>query len=142
MKSLIVVFGALLLLISLPLIFTALDDAQTESTTDSFALLPLGSGNATVILGQETYNDVVGSVTSITSNRTGDSPSALTYNSGSRALVVTGLGDTGNRTLTVNYKIDSTGLPSGAAVFLTVMRWFWIFAILGFLGGAVYAFFD
>jgi len=61
----------------------------------------------------------------------------------SPALLVTGLAATGNRTLSVEFQIDSTALPTGGgAIYATLIRWFWIFTIVGTIIGAIYAFFD
>ena len=129
-----------MLLIATPMVFTAIDDAITESTSNSFASVS-GSDNASVVLGTSLYNDNVQSVLGVTSNSTLDTPTAYTYNSVSKALVVSGLGSV-TRTLTVEYMIDSTTLPDGAVLFLTLLRWFWPLVIVGMTCGSIYAFFD
>jgi len=140
MKSLLIVFGALLLIIASPFVFASVDDAITESASQSFAGVT-GTDNATVYLGRALYNDDTQSVTGISSNETSDSPSAYSYNSVSRALVVSGLVSS-NRTLEVEFDIDATTIPAGVATFLTLLRWFYVFTIVGMSCGAIYAFFD
>ena len=140
MKSLLIVFGVLLLIIGTPFVFEAIDDGITETASQSFAGIT-GTDNASVILSRAVYNDDVQSVTGVTSNETADTPSAYSFNSVSKSLLVTGL-VTSPRTLTVEFMIDSTTLPDGVATFLTLLRWFWIFIIIGMAGGAIYAFFD
>ena len=144
MKSLIIVFGALLLIIATPFVFTAIDDAITQEYSQSITGVTTGAGEytANVTLGRAVYSDDAQSITGITSNQTADSPSAATYNSVSHALEVSGLDASLVRTLTIDFMIDSTVLPSGAAMFLTLLRWFWVFIIVGMAGGAIYAFFD
>lgn len=144
MKSLIIVFGAILLIIATPFVFTALDDALTQEYIQSFAGVDTGAGvnTANFTLGRSLYNDDTTSVSSVSSNITPDTPSAASYNSVSKLLVVSGLEESQSRTLTVEFMIDSTTLPSGASAILTLTRWFWIFTILGMIGGAIYAFFD
>jgi len=140
LKSLLIVFGVLLLIIGTPFVFEAIDDGITETASQSFAGIT-GTDNASVILSRAVYNDDVQSVTGVTSNETADTPSAYSFNSVSKSLLVTGL-VTSPRTLTVEFMIDSTTLPDGVAIFLTLLRWFWIFIIIGMAGGAIYAFFD
>lgn len=144
MKSLIIAFGAILLIIATPFIFTAIDDGLTQETTQSIAGVTTGAGvySANVTLSRSIYNDDTTSVSGISSNLSADSPTAADYNSVSRNLEVSGLDASGTRTLTVEFMISSTTLPSGSTAFLTLARWFWIFAITGMLAGAIYAFFD
>lgn len=142
MRSILIVFATILLIIALPFVFDAIDNAQTEAEINTFSNVAVGSGNATVYLSTDAHNDAVADITTISSNSTLDSPTAFSYTTASRGLVVTGLADSNNRTLSVTYNIDSTTLPSGAATVFTVIRWFYIFCIVGFFGGAVYAFFD
>lgn len=143
MKSLIIIFGALLLTINIGLIFDAIDDAITEEYTQTFAGVTTGAGEyaANVTLSRDIHNDDSVSVTSLSSNETADTPSVSSFNTVSRALEVSGLDANDTRTLSVNYKIDSTVIPAGASAFITLERWFWIFALIGTAGGAIYAFF-
>lgn len=144
MKSLIIVFGAILLIIATPSVFTAIDEGITQEYSQSVAgistAVSIYSANAT--LGRSIYNDDTTSVTGISSNVSSDTPAAASYNSVSKALEVSGLSANITRTLTVVFMIDSTTLPAGGAAFFTLIRWFWIFAILGMIAGAIYAFFD
>lgn len=144
MKSLMIVFGAILLIIATPFIFAAIDDAITQEYTQSIAGVSTSAGvySANATLGRGVYSDDARSVLDISSNVTSDTPSAATYNSVSRVLTVSGLAQSQTRTLTVEFMIDSTTLPAGVATFLTLLRWFWVFIIIGMAGGAIYAFFD
>lgn len=144
MKSLLVVFGAILLIIALPAFFQATHDAEIQAYTETFAGITTGAGvySSNTTLSEDLYDDNVISVLSISSNSTNDSPSATTYNSVNRLLSFGGLADNLTRTLSVEYEIDSTLLPTGAGVFLTVVNWFYVFTIIGMIAGAIYAFFD
>lgn len=144
MKSLIIIFGALLMIIATPAFFTHVDDVLTDDETNSFTSVTTAAGvtSANVTLANAVYNDNVQQVDSVTSDNTDDAPTAYTYNSVSHVLLVSGLNANDTRTLTVDYSIDNTTLDSGMAIFWTVLRWFWIFVIIGMCGGAVYAFFD
>lgn len=133
----------MLLIIVMPFVFTAIDDAVTETATNSFANIPVGSGNATVTLSRAIYNNDVQSIIGVASSEDADAPAAFTFNSVSKALLVTGLAATGNRTLSVEFQIDSTTLPTGGgAIYATLIRWFLIFTVVGTIIGAIYAFFD
>ncbi len=143
LKSLFIVFGVLLLLIATPFVFVAIDDAITQEYSQSVSGVATGAGEyaANVTLGRSLYNNDAQSVTGISSNTSSDTPAAASYNSVSKALEVSGLDESITRTLTVEFTIDSTTLPTGAATFLTLLRWFWVFIILGMAAGAIYAFF-
>lgn len=144
MKSIVIIFATLLYTIAIPFMFTAIDDMVTDDISQSYALVNTGaSTNQSVILSQSLHKNAVAFINSVTSNITGDSPTAATYNSVSKAVLVTGLIQSSNRTLTVNYAIAKASLPSSATLFLdTLIRWFFIFSVIGLWGGAVYAFFQ
>lgn len=144
MKSVVIIFAAILMTIATPFVFTAIDDAVTETATQSISGITTAAGtySANVTLGRAMYNNDTQSVSGITSNLSDDSPTAYSYNSVSRILVVSGLAADSSRTLTIAFGIDSTTMPPGAASFWLLMRWFWIFAIVGYTAGAIYAFFD
>ena len=144
MKSLIIIFGALLLIIGLPAFFTSVNDAQVQEYTQTFAGVTTGAAvySANVTLSEDLHNDSPISVTDSSSNITSDSPSAATYNSVSGVLTVEGLDASQTRTLSITYEIGSTILPTGVSVFFTMSIWFWLFAIIGMIAGAIYAFFN
>lgn len=144
MKSVVIIFAALLMTIATPFVNVSINDAVTEETTQSFAGVSTASGiyAANVTLSRDIYDDDTQAVTGITSNRSDDSPTAYSFNSVSRALEISGLVDNVTRTLTIAVDIDSTSMPDGSAAFWLMMRWFWIFAIIGYTCGAIYAFFD
>ena len=144
MKSIIIVFATLLLIIATPFVFAAIDDSRTEEYNQTFAGVTTGAGAyaANVTLGRAIYNNDTTAITTISSNITPDSPSVSTFNTVSRTLEVGGLDASQIRTLSVTYNIDSTILPDGVSAFLVLLRWFYIFIIVGMAGGAIYAFFD
>ena len=144
MKSLIIIFGALLLIIGLPAFFTSVNDAQVQEYTQTFAGVTTGAAvySANVTLSEDLHNDSVISVTDSSSNITSDSPSAGPYNSVSGVLTVNGLDASQMRTLSITYEIASTLLASGMGIFFTMSIWFWLFAIIGMIAGAIYAFFN
>lgn len=144
MRSVIIIFAALVLMACAPFAFAAIDAAATDDYTQTFSAVTTGAGatSANVTLAQEIYNDHINQVTSVTSNITNDSPSATYYNTVSRALQVGGLEESGERTLSVTFHTDSSTMPTGMEAFWTFLRWFYVFMIIGFAGGAIYSFFD
>jgi hypothetical protein len=145
MKNVLIIFGAVLVVIALPLIFGVLHDARVDDTTNSFTTITTGVAetSSNVTLALPLYNDSITSVTSITSNVTTDAPTASDYNSVSRLLSFTGLVTGTTRTVTIEYEIDSAvlgELPS-ASIFLSVFAYFIIFGILGLIAGAIYGMF-
>lgn len=144
MKSLIIIFCSILLIVALPFIFAAIDDGITSDISESHSAVSTAAAvtTANVTLGQTLYNGVTTSVQSVSSNISGDSPTAYSYNTVSKVLLVSGLAASSNRTLTVNYWIESNTLPTGFGAFLVLLRWFFVLAITGTIIGAIYAFFD
>jgi hypothetical protein len=143
LKSIVIVFAALLLSACLPFVFSTIDSALSEQITQNISgVATSGSYNATVALSNSIFNNSITSIKSITSNQTTDAPTAYSFNTISHALVVSGLNDGLTRTLSVIYRIPSTTLVDFMATFLTLLRWFWIFIIMGMTAGAIYAFFQ
>lgn len=144
MKSLIIICAALFMMVATPFVFASLDNSLTDEYTQSVSGVGTGAGDyaANVTLGRSIYNDDSVSVLEISSNISSDTPSASAYNSVSKKLEVSGLEASETRTLVIRFLIDSTTLPSGSSIFLTFLRWLWIFVIVGFMGGGVYAFFE
>lgn len=144
MKSVVIIFAALMMTIATPFVNISINDAVTEESTLSFSGVSTAATvyAANVTLSRAIYDNDTQAVTGITSNLSADSPTAYSYNSVSRKLEVSGLTDNTSRTLTVAYDIDSTSMPDGASAFWLLMRWFWIFAIVAYTCGAIYAFFD
>lgn len=144
MKSLIIIFGCLLLIIAAPYVFIAIDSSITEDYEQSISGVATAAGvySANTTICRDLYNDDSVAISTITSNVTDDSPTAAAYNSVSRVVLVTGLTANTTRTLTFDFMIDSTTLNTGAAVFIGLLRWFYVFMVIGMAGGSIYAFFD
>ena len=144
MRSLIIVFGALLAIILLPSTFGSVHDARVDSYTQTAAGVTTGAGiyAANVTLSQDLWGDAVSLVSDVSSNITADSPSASTYNPVSGALLVGGLEQGQLRTLSITYEVESatTTEMTGLSTFLALFFWFLVFLIIALLGGAIYAF--
>lgn len=132
------------MVIATPAFFTHVDDVLTDDETNAFTSVTTAAGvtSANVTLSSAVYNDVVAQVGDITSDNEDDTPTAYSYNSVSQVLLVSGLNPNDTRSLSVDYSIDNESLDSGIAIFWTLLRWFWVFCIIGMAGGAIYAFFD
>ena len=144
MKSLFIIFAALFLIIAIPWVFDAVDDALTEEYTETFAGVTTAAGvyAANVTLAEALWQDSSTSVSDISSNLSGyDTPSVSNYNTVSHALQVNGLEQSQVRTLSVDFEMESTTLPDAFATFLVLFRWWYLFIVLGTSGGAIYAFF-
>ncbi len=145
MRSLVIVFAALLLIIVLPFVFQGIDGAITQSTSQAISGVTTGAGiySANITLGRGIYNNDTTSITGIASDVTADVATTSAWNSVSKVLEVSGLDESQTRILTIDFMIDSSTLPDGAALILsTLTRWLFIFAIPGALIGAIYAFFQ
>jgi len=144
MKSLIIIFGTFIYLIGLPLMFASIDDLVTQDIDQSFALVNTGAAATAqnVTLSQAVHKNSVAFINTVTSNLSQDTPTGASYNSVNKALEISGLSPSLNRTILVSFSIASSTLPAQANLFLdTLVRWFLIFAGIGMMGGAVYAFF-
>ena len=142
MKSVLIVFIALLLTMSTGIIFHVIDNTVTEDYTITTAgvTTPPGQYASNVTLTIALWNNSVPTI-KLASTSDSDVPSAASYNSLSKRLEVYGLSDNTTRTLTVQYKINSSTLDAGLALFLPWMKWFWILVDIGTVIGAIWAFF-
>ena len=132
------------MMMSIPVVFAAINDAQTESITQNISgITSSGNYTANTTLGHAPYQNSIGSIKTITSNTTLDAPTSYAYNSVSRVLTVSGLAETGlTRTLAVQYNIADSSLPDYFTGFLDLLHWFYILMIVGLAGGGIYAFFQ
>lgn len=144
MKSLVVVFGALLLIIAMPAFFGATHTARVQERTESFGGVTTAAGVYTgnVTLSQAVHDNNVIAVQSISSNVSADIPAAASYNSANRMLVFNGLAANTVRTAVIIYEIDNQELESYLLVWFTIANVFYVFTIIGMICGAIYAFFD
>lgn len=143
MRALLLLLGALLLIICLPLEFNSLHDARVDSYTQSFAEVTTAPGatsaNATMAIAL--WGDSITAV-SVSSNITADTPAASAYNKVSRTLTIGGLVSNQTRTLTAEYEIASVN--ENASVlnpFLTTIAIIMVLSIIGVFARAIYEFF-
>ena len=145
MKNVLMIFGAVLIVVCLPMIFLVMHDARVETYTQAFTGITTGAAETTsnATLALALYDNSITSVTGISSNITGDLPTASGYNSVSKFLDISGLVVSQTRTLSIDYEIDSTVLSEfpSASAFLSVFVYLIIFGILGVIAGAIYGMF-
>jgi len=115
-KMVIGIVGIAIAMIMFPIILEGTHDIATDQqidTSTNVATSGTPSYQGVITLSQDLYNNSVGQVTSITSSSGTDTPVAATYVSASGSLTVTGLLDTGTRTLVTTYDYDAIDTYSG-----------------------------
>lgn len=140
MRSVVVIFAAILIIVCFSYILEGLHDCRVDEYTQSFTEITTAAGvtSANITLSQTLYDSSVTNVTSISSNLTGDSPSADNYTSVGRTLLVGGLASDTQRTLSVVYEVsdpDLAGMPIGPLLIMAGL--FLIVIILGLFSGAI-----
>lgn len=143
MKSLLIVFCAILFVIFTPGFFTALDNASSDEITNITAELTTAAGqtSANITLSNLIYNSTISKITSISSNISSDTPAAFTFNALSKILTISGLASDSTRTIEITYRSESENLDPMMLMIFSILRWLWVFFMIGFFGAGVYAFF-
>lgn len=110
-------------------------DFRTDLKTDSFTVETVAAQtSANVQLVQALYDNDVSTIT-ITSDDIDDSPLYSSYNTTTRALLMTGLAVSTNRTIEVDYDYDVIYVYTGSAAldtFLNLLPWIWILIWVAF----------
>lgn len=143
MKGILALFGIVALIALFPFLFQLMDNARTDDYAETFVGVATGVGivSGNVTLGQDLWSSAITSVNSVTSNETGDSPSANSYNGTSLELTINGLAESDNRTLTVDYKIQSPYLASVTGIdnVFVVIIYFLVLGLIAYLIGVIYS---
>lgn len=143
MRGILIIFGVALYVIAMPFIFNGIHTARTDQFDQNFAEITTAAAatSANITLSRALWGSDAANVVNVSSNFTGDSPSANAYNSVSRILTVGGLASSQTRTLAVTYEIASTTLAELPSVspLLIVLVVFIILATIGLAGGALWA---
>ena len=108
-KIVMTIIGVVILFIMFPMLMTSIDAFQTAEYTETESGVTTGAGvtTANVTLNKELWQDDEGNVTSITSNITGESPTADSYVTTTKLLTVAGLDVSETRTLIITYEYES-----------------------------------
>ncbi|MDD5511755.1 MAG: hypothetical protein PHI12_13230, partial [Dehalococcoidales bacterium] len=143
MKSVFLIFCSLFLMFATPKVFSLIDDARTDEYTETFAGISTAAGvySANFTLAEPLYYNSLVFVEEISSNATTDVPSAASYNTVSRLLTVNGLDQSLTRTLSVTFLIESATIEDFMLAVLSLLRWFYLFLLLGTAAGSIYCFF-
>lgn len=142
MRSLLYVFGAMLLILIMPLLFVSIQDARTDTYTQQFGDISTAANvtTANLTLATEVWEDAVSSITGITSSISTETASADAYNTSGRLLTVGGLASAASRNLTVEYLYQASTVSDlqTTEYLFTVVIWFMVLVVLGLLFAAVY----
>ncbi len=132
------VFYSFLILLTSAILFMlpvseATYDYRTNLQEDTFTVAT-GAGEVSdnVSLTHVLYDNDTSTIT-ILSNDADDAPAFSSYNTTTRALEVSGLADSTNRTLTVSYDINALSAWSGVSAFADRMNLIWYLGIVAFL---------
>lgn len=142
MRGVLLVFFTLIAVFFLPFAFTSLHDVRTDNYDQSFAEVSTGAGEnaANVTLALTLWNDTVQSVSEISSNITGEVPTAAGYNSVSKVLTVGGLHSATDRTLVVTFETTSVTTDEVPAVvlFVIIISVLVVMGVFAFIGAALW----
>lgn len=107
-------------------------DYRTDLQSDSFSS-STGPGETTeaVVLNRPLYDNDTSSF-SLLSSESSDTPAVSTYVSATRNLTISGLAESTNRTLTVEYDIDALNASAAINTFMGYVPTIWILVILAF----------
>jgi len=132
---LLVVIG----LVMAPIVFDAVHDAVCDKTSETFAVTTAtGETTASVVLTNDHYHtDSVTHIT-VTSDNAADSPTAQSYTSATRTLVVGGLVEAATRNLTVQYEVAALTNYPGTEAVATLIPMLYVVGIFLLAGGMVW----
>lgn len=118
----------------------AIYDFRTDIREDEFNNVETGSGETTanVTLLKPVYDDDTNTI-DILSNTSDDTPAYSSYNTTTRALEVSGLAASTNRTLTVSYDINAFSGQDGFETFFDYLPYFYYVLIAIFPAAAIAA---
>lgn len=119
----------------------AIYDFRTKLREDTFNV-ETGGGvtTANVTLTKVLYDDDTDTI-DILSDISEDTPLFGSYYVPTRALAMTGLAVSSNRTITVTYDIDSLGGSGAINTLVDIIPWIWMLVIIAFAPAALFAIF-
>ena len=118
----------------LPGVFDAVHDAKAGTDVVSANITTAaGSHSSTITLVNPLYLDSLAYVNTISSNNTGDSPTATAYNTNTQVLTIGGLVANVSHLITVNHEYDQTEEFTGTGQTLAIAPAFILLAIIGIL---------
>ena len=140
------IFYAFLVIVSATILLMlpvgdAVQSFRTSSRTDTFPGTATGGvSSASVVLLKSIYQNDVTTIVP-TSSLSTDIPAYLSYNTTNRALVVSGLTVSGNRTLYIDYTIDALVTMGALSTLADKLPWIWLLMVIAFVPAALAAIF-
>jgi hypothetical protein len=138
MKSLAMIFGAIMLCFLLPTTAAGINDFRARDYVEPHIVVTASETSKDIVLTQALFSSATANVI-ITSNNTNDAPVPFSYVSATKTLTIAGLSANESHNLSITYKIDNLtddfGASLGSKILLTVL----ILGIFGLIGGAVYS---
>jgi hypothetical protein len=142
MRSILLTFGAMLIILMFPVLLTSIQDARTDEYTQNFVGVSTAANvtAANVTLAIDVWEDTVSSVSSINSSTGTESPTADAYNSATRLLTIGGLDANSSRNMTVLYLHQASTVSDlqTTEYLFTVVIWFAVLVVLGLLVAALF----
>lgn len=137
MKSVMLIFGAAIIILLMAGILIAIDTVRAEPRTEAHVVITGASENTSTLTLYEEVLDAETANIEISSNFTADAPIPASYTESTSALLVVGLSPSQTRTLTVEY--DISRLRNYFFLDLIVRSWpmFLGLGVLGIIAGAV-----
>ncbi len=138
MKSIGTIIGACLIILLLGSILVGINTFRSTDHTESHGYVETGVAvtSADVVLTLELFDAAIANA-KVTSNTTLDIPLVTTYTSSTRALTVTGLHPSDNRTLTIEYKIGALDSYLAADIGARLYPVLLVLGVIGIIIGAV-----
>lgn len=106
-------------------------DFQTDQREDNFTVTTGAVTNTTVQLFTTLYDNDTSTI-EILSHDSDDSPLYNSYNTTTRALLITGLAENTTRTIDVTYDVNALGDSSGISTFVGYLAYIWIIIWVAF----------
>ena len=139
MKPIMMVLGAVIIILSLAAVITAIQDFRSDAETETHAVTTAaGVTSANITLEQDLFLDDNANVSAISSNLTSDTPRASTYTAASNRLLINGLTASGSRTITLTYSYGVLGNYYTADVASRAFPMFLVVGVFGVIAAAVY----
>jgi hypothetical protein len=127
----------------MPKAFSLYNETCSDELTTTFAGVITGAGvySANVTLPDSVYRNSLAYITEMSSNTTSDTPSAYSYNTVSKVILVNGLDASKTHTLAVTFRILSTTIESFMIDVMGLFLWLYVFVVIGCAAGSIYCFF-
>ena len=140
------IFYAFLVLVTAAILYMlpvteAIYDFRTDQRSDYFNYsTSVGETTANVTLLRPVYDDDTSTI-SVLSDTAADIPVFSSYNTTTRATIITGLADNTTRLLTVTYDVDALSDANAVEAIISRLDFLWLLMIIAFPIAALAAIF-